>query len=100
MSPAHRTILRRVLLALSIAALLYIGSYFLLTRWSRAVLSEFDQGGFWYVPVEPQTMTDHPPLRAAHRAAVVLYHPIWRIDRRFLGGPYPESVIAIDTTTD
>ena len=100
MSAARSTILRRVLLALSVAALLYVGSYFLLTRWSRAVLSEFDQGGFWYVPVEPRTMMSHAPFRTAHRAASVLYHPIWWVDRHFLGGPYPAPVIAIDTTTD
>ena len=83
-----------------IALLLYVGSYLILTRWSLRILSDYDNGGFWYVPVTPVTMNDRPILRTAHRIAEAFYYPVWYVDFWYLDGPMPDPVDNIDTTVD
>lgn len=93
-------LIRRLVLIAAVFLLAYIGSYFTLSRWSLRVLNDFDNNGFWYVPVEPATMNRNPALKHLHTALTPIYRPIWAIDHALNGTPEPDGVDFIDETRD
>ena len=94
-------IVRRVAVTLAVLCLLYVGSYFVLTRWSASILSrQLDAGGFWYVPVDAWTMKRNDTLRDVHRAAAVVYYPLWTVDHRLNGFHEPAPIDYIDPGYD
>lgn len=68
--------------------ILYVGSYFALSRYSLEVLEGNGVCGFYYVPCSGDTLTEYRGLEELHQALVLFYYPIWALDHYLLGGPY------------
>jgi len=67
---------------------LYVGSYYALSRYSLYVLEGPESLGFYYVPCSGDTIARNSALEALNGALVVFYYPIWAVDHCVLRGPY------------
>ena len=73
----------------AVALLVYVGSYFTLSRYSLWYNSGGGLQGFLYVPCSPEFLNRHyDSLESVHYALVYFYYPVWAFDHYILGGSY------------
>lgn len=76
---------------------IYIGTYWFLSRWSERVIvkNNFPSGGFYYIPVSPQTMAEQWSLQGLNEVLKIVFFPCWYIDTSLFNGPayaYPSLI--------
>ncbi len=69
-----------------VGVLLYCALYIALSRSSQRTLNAVGEQGFFYVPVNLETMATNHMAQVFHRFASFVFYPVWLIDRS-LGGP-------------
>lgn len=67
--------------------MLYVGSYFLLSRASRRIVEVHGIEGFYYVPVKAEVLMKDDFLASLHVVGYYVFYPVWWVDHKFLGGP-------------
>ena len=74
---------------LAVALALYVGSYFMLSRYSYYRYGQRNEKSenFWYVPAEPMRIFTTNSLLAIHVYASLVYYPVWVADRALFNGP-------------
>jgi hypothetical protein len=75
---------RLILIAIAVAIVAYVASYFVISRNSEKTVAQAGGVGFYYVPLS--SISDHSAQRV-HVALAIVYWPIWAVDHHFFGGP-------------
>jgi hypothetical protein len=77
------------------AILFYFSIHLGLSRWSQHVITVSGQtpmppgvqSGFYYIPVTPLQMSDHPWLQICNVILAGAFYPCHLVDKAVLGGP-------------
>jgi len=81
---------KELALAGAVVLCLYVGSHFVLSRYSAArTLREYGIGPSLYVPLSLETVDFAFPLFWLHHGLRIIYAPLWLVDHHVFGGPLP-----------
>lgn len=80
-----RTSWRRVLKILGVCLVLYVGSYFAISRYLWSKYRALDSNGFYYAT--PRMLYLSRSGEACHIYLYHFYWPVWAADYYLLGGP-------------
>jgi len=80
---------RKRILIILVVILMYFGVHLGISRLSQGIIesSEFPKGGFYYIPVSPNFMAQHPSLQILNDALKAFFYPAWVLDHHILQGP-------------
>jgi hypothetical protein len=79
---------RRFRIAVAVFLLVYVGSYFVLSRCGTAIARQYNAEGFLYVPCSWEACDGSRTLETLHYSMVAFYFPVWSVDHYVFGGPH------------
>jgi len=77
---------KRIAIGLVLIVCFYVGTYFVLSRTSSALLK--DPRMFYYVPCNEDHIIQSSLLQHTHFALSYVFYPVWYLDHTFFSGPH------------